>query len=279
MYSEIVDSREAARASELASFEHPYLTGSLPAGEPLGVVHVGADQPQPRLFKIRGADTQGQRSSANILIKRRYAWRGYQHASLPADQSANRITLSASEHDDIVGTITIGLDSPEGLHAEEIFGAEVRALRRAGKRICEFTKLAMDPGSGAKQVFASLVHVAYIFAHRFKGCDTLLIEVNPRHVGYYRRMLGMEILGPTRHNSRVNAPAVLLCLPFSRSQSQIDRFGGQPDLSASERSLYPYFFSVAEEAGIIGRMTAPQPVSGEYGDVRVHAHARHHVTN
>ncbi len=254
MYSEIVDSREAARASELASFEHPYLTGSLPAGEPLGVVHVGADQPQPRLFKIRGADTQGQRSSANILIKRRYAWRGYQHASLPADQSANRITLSASEHDDIVGTITIGLDSPEGLHAEEIFGAEVRALRRAGKRICEFTKLAMDPGSGAKQVFASLVHVAYIFAHRFKGCDTLLIEVNPRHVSYYTRMIGARVLGAERMNGRVNAPAVLLCVDFHHTREQIERFGGHPELSAVERSLYPYAFSAAEEAGIIGRL-------------------------
>ena len=226
--------------------------------EPHRVANVGVeakpDGARPRLFKIRGADSHGQRSSANILIKRRYAWRGYQNAGLPDEQTPNRITLTATDHDAIIGTITVGLDGPEGLHAEDTFGPEVDALRANGHRICEFTKLAMDPVAGAKQVLASLFHVAYIVAYRFKGFDTLLIEVNPRHVNYYTRMLGCKVLGEERINKRVDAPAVLLHLDFGYTLQQIARFGGQPELSASERSLYPFSFSLAEEAGIISRL-------------------------
>ena len=40
--------------------------------------------------------------------------------------------------------------------------------------------------------------------------DYVVIEVNPRHVRYYERMLGFEVIGPERMNPRVEAPAVLL---------------------------------------------------------------------
>ena len=86
------------------------------------------------------------------------------------------------------------------------------------------------------------------------GFDSLLIEVNPRHVRYYERMLGFRVIGSQRMNRRVNAPAVLLCLDFSHAQAQIEKLGGQPELALHDRSLYPYFFSVEDEAGIVGRL-------------------------
>ena len=207
-----------------------------------------------RLFKIRAADTDGHRSSASILIKRRYEWRGYEGASLPLDYNANRITLSATEHDETVGTITVGLDGREGLFAEDVFPGEVAALRAQGRKVCEFTKLAMDPIEGAKRVLSSLFHVAFIVAHRIKRCDTLLLEVNPRHVSYYKRMLGCVVLGTERLNLRVNAPAVLLCIEFSYIDGQIAKFAGKAEQASNERTLYPYSFSLAEETGIISRL-------------------------
>ncbi|NUZ05128.1 N-acyl amino acid synthase FeeM domain-containing protein [Piscinibacter koreensis] len=212
------------------------------------------DEIEQRLFKIRAADTAGRRSSANILINRRYAWRGYSTKPLPEEQSLDRITLVASDHAATIGTMSIGFDGASGLLVEQLFGAEVDALRRAGCRICEFTQLAMDNVPGSKRVLASLFHVAYIYAYRVKGFDSLLIEVNPRHVKYYERILGFKVLGPERMNPRVNAPAVLLSLDFRHTEKQIGRFGGNPQLSSTERSLYPYAFSIAEEAGIVGRL-------------------------
>jgi hypothetical protein len=208
-----------------------------------------------RLCKIRAADTEGQRSSANILINRRYSWRGYDVPSLPDADTLDRITLVASEEDTTIGTLSIGFDGAGGLFVEELFPREVQALRDSGRSICEFTKLAMDAVLGSKRVLASLFHVAYIYAYRVKGFDCLLVEVNPRHVRYYEKILGFKVVGPERTNHRVNAPAVLLCLDFAHTEEQIRKFGGCPESSVTERSLYPYSFSVDEEAGIVGRLT------------------------
>lgn len=217
------------------------------------------DDIRRRLFKIRSADSSGQRSSASILINRMYARRGYLSTPLPQTQLPTRITLVASEHDDAIGTITIGFDSPAGLHVDDLFALETGALRGTGRKLCEFTKLAMDSVVRSRRVLASLFHVAYMYAHRMMGFDSLLIEVNPRHVRYYQRMLGFKVLGPQRLNRRVNAPAVLLCLDFEHARDQIERFGGRPEFSLIERSLYPDFFSVPEEASIVGRLTLTQP--------------------
>ena len=92
-----------------------------------------------------------------------------------------------------------------------------------------------------------------------KGTDRMLvIEVNPRHVRYYERMLGFRVIAPARMNRSVNAPAVLLVADFSSIVRQIGEFGGQPDRAADERSLYPFFFSIPEEAGILSKLLAAQ---------------------
>jgi hypothetical protein len=130
----------------------------------------------------------------------------------------------------------------------------VHSLRSGGHRVCEFTKLAIDGAARSKRVLATLFHVAYLYAYRVMGFDCLLIEVNPRHVNYYSRILGFTVLASSRMNLRVNAPAVLMRLDFSHTAEQIARFGGQPQLSATERSLYPYSFSPEEEAGIVARI-------------------------
>jgi hypothetical protein len=119
----------------------------------------------------------------------------------------------------------------------------------------------MDSVVQSKRVLASLFHVAYIYAHRLMQFDDLLIEVNPRHVRYYERMLGFEALGRPRLNPRVDAPAVLMRLRFSHAHEEINKFGGWAEYSTVERSLYPLFFSVAEEAAIIGRLHRSQPDS------------------
>jgi len=223
------------------------------------------DEVSLRLFKIRAADTEGQRSSANVLINRRYSWRGYEVPSLQEDDNLDRITLVASDEDTTIGTLSIGFDGAGGLLVEELFPREVRALRDSGRSICEFTKLAMDSVLGSKRVLASLFHVAYIYAYRVKGFDCLLVEVNPRHVRYYEKILGFKVMGPERTNRRVNAPAVLLCLDFAHTEEQIGKFGGQPQLSVTERSLYPYSFSVDEEAGIVGRLKGTSDASRRAG--------------
>ena len=207
-----------------------------------------------RLFQIRMADSARRRSDASILINRMYATRGYRSAGLPERAPPSRITLVASEHDATIGTITIGFDSPAGLLVEDLFAAETQEMRFAGRTVCEFTKLAMDSVVRSTRVLATLFHVAFIYSHRIMGASDLLIEVNPRHTAYYKRMLGFEVVAPARLNHRVNAPAVLMRLDFAHAHEQIAQFGGTLKPVGPARSLYPYFFSPADEAGISARL-------------------------
>lgn len=231
---------------------------SVPASRVPSMRGMPPDDVGRRLIQIRSANTHGQRSSASILINRMYSWRGYQTSALPEEAPPSRLTLVASDHDETVGTITVGFDQGEGLYVDDLFPQEVASLRDAGHRLCEFTKLAMDTELQSRHVLASLFHTAYLYAHRVMDYDRLLIEVNPRHVGYYRRMLGFKVLGQARLNRRVNAPAVLLCLDLSHSRAQIAKLGGLQEAAVGERSLYPYFFSPREEAGVMARMQGAQ---------------------
>jgi hypothetical protein len=214
----------------------------------------------PRRFKVKTADSAERRGRVNSLLKDRYGWRGYQQVSLPTDPTVNRFTLTAVEDEVVIGTITVSFDNPAGLSADEAFSQEVTALRMQGRRLCEFTKLAIDPVVGTKRVLATLFHVAYIVGHRVRGFDMLLMEVNPRHVRYYERMLGCKVLAEERINKSVNAPAVLLGADFGYIKAQIGEFGGQPEAAAQERSLYPFALSLREEAMVISRMMAKQRI-------------------
>ena len=230
---------------------HPLHSMLCDIGEPDGPI---GPQISRRLFQIRMADSAGRRSDASILINRMYATRGYRSSGLPERAAPSRITLVASEHDEIIGTITIGFDSPAGLLVEDLFATETQELRRAGRTVCEFTKLAMDSVVRSTRVLATLFHVAFIYSHRIVGASDLLIEVNPRHTTYYKRMLGFEVVAPERLNHRVNAPAVLMRLDFMHAHAQIAQFGGTLRPVGPARSLYPYFFSPADEAGISARL-------------------------
>lgn len=215
-------------------------------------------QAGPHRFKIKAAECHERRGLINRLLTSRYAWRGYQQVNLPTDPSVHRFTLTALQDDIVIGTITVGFDGSERLGAETEFGAEIGALRQQGLKLCEFTRLAIDPHEGSKRVLVALFHVAYIVAHRLRGQDTLLMEVNPRHQRYYERMLDCQVMADQRMNRSVNAPAVLMGAPFSLIRERIELLGGQPSLAAAERSLYPFFFSPDEEASIMTHMEARQ---------------------
>lgn len=217
-------------------------------------IDMPSESANERLLRIRAADSRGHRSSASILINRMYATRGYASTGLPMHSAAHKVTLVAEDDDETVGTITVSFDCSTGLAVDDLFRDEVNTLRWRGLRVCEFTKLAMDHAAHSKRVLASLFHVAYIYAHRLKNFDALLIEVHPRHVAYYQRMLGFIVAGPERFNLRVRAPAVLMALDFAHARAQIEKLGGRPHFSKRARSLYPYFFSLGEEAGIIRRL-------------------------
>lgn len=205
-----------------------------------------------RIFGIRAADIEAQRNSASMLVRKMYAWRGYSgNHNLTADP--NRITLTASDRGQVFGTLSLGLDSEIGLLADQVFKDHVDPSRAGGK-VCEIIKLAVDPAIKSKAVLASLFHVALIYARDLNGCSDIFIEVNPRHRRFYEVMLGFQVVCESRPNPRVQAPAVLLRVATAFGTEQIAKWGGMQERAVGERSLFPWFFSPREEAGIIRRL-------------------------
>lgn len=208
-------------------------------------------------YRVRLADSPGQRSRASILINSMYSWRGYATEGLDlTHHNPNRITLEASSGQELFGTLTLGLDSDDGLLAEELYPDEIKELRSQNRRLCEMTKLAFDPLYSSKESLAALFHLAYIYAHNIFKATDVLIEVNPRHVTFYQRRLGFEQIGDApRICPRVGAPAVLLRGKLAFGAKQISRLAGKREIN--DKSLYPYFFSESEVTGLTQRIPKP----------------------
>jgi hypothetical protein len=208
-----------------------------------------------RLFKVRLVDGSGHREATGLLVRRRYAWRGYNVGTGEAIHP-NRATFSACDGDEVVATISVGLDSIAGLFVDKLYNEEIDAIRAANGKVCEFTKLAIEASIRSRPVLAALFHIAYIHARRINRCTDLFIEVNPRHVAFYRTMLGFEESGPERLDPRVGACAVLMRLDLGYAQREIAELGGRAELARSQRSLYPYFFAPDEECQVERRLRA-----------------------
>lgn len=222
----------------------PWLQAACRAGARVEGVHA---------FGIHLAATQAGRHTAGTLINRLYQQRGY-GATHCVEAHPHRVTLAASGLGRMLGTVTLGTDTPEGLLADEVFKPEIDAYRQRGAKVCEVTKLGIDPGKHSRMALASLFHIVYLYAHKVHRCTDVFIEVNPRHRRFYESMLGFRSEAEVRTNPRVNAPAYLLRASLDDMEAQIARFGGTSEPGSCGRSLYPHFFSSAEAHHIIQRL-------------------------
>src|SRR5689334_23177150 len=82
-------------------------------------------------FKLRLANTEDRRNSANCLVQRRYAWRNYKIGETRSNDPA-RIALAAHGNNGIVGTVSVGLDTDGGMFVDDLYPDEANALRRDG---------------------------------------------------------------------------------------------------------------------------------------------------
>jgi hypothetical protein len=204
-------------------------------------------------YGIRLTDTAEGRNSASMLVSKMYAWRGYT-GTHQFNDDPNRITLTATDKGNAIGTLTLGIDSVAGLNADTVFADELDAFRAAGAKLCEFTKLAFDTSVRSKTSLANLFHLAVIYARDIHHCTDIVIEVNPRHRRFYEQMLGFQRHSDIKTNPSVNAPAFLLKVSLAFVSEQIQKYGGTWDRDHGARSFYTYFFSPREEVGIIRRL-------------------------
>jgi hypothetical protein len=218
-------------------------------------------------FHLRLANGRGLQNESSALVQRMYASRGYKQAEYTSAHRQSEATLQTCHGEDVFGTLTIRYDSNVGLAADELYRTELNTFRNAGARVAELTRLAVDPELGAKEVLGALFHAAYIFCGPLEGVTDVFIEVNPRHVGFYQRLLNFRQAGEPKICSRVDALAVLLHVEVAHVGEQAALHGGRSP--QSHRSLYPYFCSTEEAEHLTKRiLTVDRRAGPSLGDRR-----------
>lgn len=158
------------------------------------------------------------------LVESRYTARGYV-VSGDDGELPSGVTLIAAESDAIIGTLTLRFDGPLGLAADEGYADAIDSVRHAGGGVCELTRLAVTRGADSRSVLSALFGSAYDLARHLYDATDAFVEVNPRHVQFYRRMFGFVVAAGQRVCPRVMAPAVLLRLEIERLEARLLELG------------------------------------------------------
>jgi hypothetical protein len=168
--------------------------------------------------------SSAEREACFRLVHAQYVDRGYAEP----DPSGRRVLLhqalattrmfrvtSAAR---VVATVTLVPDSVLGLPMDDLYAAELRPLRAAGRRLSEVSALAAAAGTGAVTI-AHLMSQLVLYAEELGRVDDLCVTVNPRHIRFYER-LGFTRLGSLKRYAAVNgAPAVALRLDLRAALS------------------------------------------------------------
>lgn len=183
------------------------------------------------------AETLEELKAAYRLVYKEYLLRGYCRAN--SSQMHFNVfclwpetrTFLLKKNEQLVGTISLLMDSPAGLPIEPLFPEEIAALKAPQKSFAEVGMLALDRELFPKRSFSltdfqKLVCSFYLFKlmfeyARWKGVTDLVIAVHPKHKELYRFLCFQEI-GPVRsYEGACGKPALLMHLDAPRAEKEL----------------------------------------------------------
>jgi hypothetical protein len=115
----------------------------------------------------------------------------------------------------VAGTVSLVADGALRLPCDELYRAELAALRATGRRLAEVSALAVSAAwrGGGLAVIRALTRVVGVYARDVARLDDLCIAVHPRHAAFYEGLLRFRRFGGLRSYDAVNgAPALGLRL-------------------------------------------------------------------
>lgn len=192
------------------------------------------DLPQS-FITITRARTQSELQAAALLLESRYESRGYLVPSLDIASEADLIFI-ATEGGAVTGTLTLRVDGPAGLRADESYADELDAVRSQGGRACELGRLAIARGAGLP-VIRALFERVHQTVREHRALTDVFIEVNPRHVAFYRSTFGFCVAAGERTCPRVRAPSVLLRLEVRQFEERLRESSERPQRFQRHRAF------------------------------------------
>ncbi len=182
--------------------------------------------------RVRVAKTAQERMEAGLLVTGQYIQEGY----LPRQERGRpfyglhhllneSVVFVMHDQGQLVGTITVFLDSIAGLPMDRLWPKETRGLRQAGRRLCEFGSLALVSGPGAPSsiMVLDLFRVAYVYAYHFAQATDVCVTLKPKHRYFYRRLC-FESFGSCLPDPGFgNVDAIAMRLPFERTRALMEK--------------------------------------------------------
>lgn len=163
---------------------------------------------------------------ASALVAEIYSSSGLDPAATRWPSPAREKTVVAHRSGHVVGTLTVGADTGAGLLADTLYRPQLDALRDNGAQLCELTRFAVASEIESPQLMTTIFTLGFIAGRYLHRATDAVIEVNPRHAGYYTRRFGYRVIGPETRCPRVGAPAVLMHTSLATAEHQIASFGG-----------------------------------------------------
>ncbi|PCJ52371.1 MAG: hypothetical protein COA79_23760 [Planctomycetota bacterium] len=207
-------------------------------------------------FFIKVANTLKEREEVFRLAYQIYLEKGYlkenQSECLIQDYDFDPETVILIVKDNknkIVGSLTMVFEDSSKLPAMKLFRKELNDIRFTKGKIAEISRLVIDKSyRNSKEILRLMINYLFIYTHHIKNYGSLAIQVNPRHVNYYKALLCFKEAGIPKACPQVqNAPAVLLSVSMSRYQSKLNYYSTASNKVKKDRSLYREFIKPDQE--------------------------------
>ena len=124
---------------------------------------------------IRLADGHDEVDEVGMLVTRMYRQRGYlvPVSEVSSADSIRRVTLEACYKNQVVGTLTVNLDSGESLHAETLYRDEIGRFRFPGY-------MGPDPDN----IMRLGTDIRYAMSHPGEDGGRRIVIMTPRIIGF-----------------------------------------------------------------------------------------------
>ncbi|MHA7630345.1 N-acyl amino acid synthase FeeM domain-containing protein [Corallococcus sp. M7] len=156
------------------------------------------------------------------------------------------VILVAKVADEVVGTVSLHVDSPLGVPSDKTFGDVLGGLRAQGRRLAEVGALCI----ARRHRSVGVVHLLNKMVYRTSallGVDDMVLTVHPDVEVLYRSFLPLERVGERRRYHGLSEKALAICLRLrvkDAPREMLQRFGSRPS------NTNPYqFYCVREEPG------------------------------
>lgn len=207
-----------------------------------------------RKIVIRVARNNDEILQANELISETYIregfWqRGDDHAVtdkwLNTPHRTVMLVIDKQNGNEIIGTLSIIKDSPDGLPADSFQPDMMNQFRALGEILAQVTSLAFKKNQSQQQkLILFLFKYALQFVLYYTHIERLISLCNPKHARFYNMALGFQMLGEPVYYPYAKAIGQLSTLHLVKAHQE---FTSSFQIDSPNNNNFYHFLLVSEE--------------------------------